>query len=206
MADELQGLLNRIQKEGLEQAEATKEATLKDAKAEAEAIVSQAKSKAGQIIAEAKQEAALLREKGEQSLKQAARDVLLSLREQLETRVVAVANSLAADSSTPEHVADIVATMAKSYLEAEQSGNLEIQLPQDQKDAVADALAARLGKDLAERCELSPVPGTGAGFKLVVSAENVVYDFTDASLAATMASFLSSRLADVILGVGGQDS
>jgi V/A-type H+-transporting ATPase subunit E len=201
MADELQGLLKRIQAEGLEQAEATKEATLRDAKAEAEDLVAKAKSKAEQLIAEARREADLLRQKGEQSLKQAARDVLLSLREQLESRVVEVARSLAVETSTPETVADIVATMAKTYLEAEQSGDLELRVPAEQQDALANALAARLGQDLADRCHLAPVPDVDAGFRLVVSDQDIVYDFTDESLAETMASFLSPRLADVILGV-----
>jgi V/A-type H+-transporting ATPase subunit E len=201
MADELQGLLKRIQAEGLEQAEATKEATLRDAKAEAEEIVSKAKSKAEQLVAQARQEADLLRQKGEQSLKQAARDVLLSLREQLETRVVEVARDLAAEASTPETMADIVADMAKAYLAGEQSGNLEVHVPAEQQEAVAAALATRLGQNLAERCQLAPMPDVDAGFKLVVSDQDIVYDFTDESLAETMASFLSPRLADVILGV-----
>jgi V/A-type H+-transporting ATPase subunit E len=206
MADELQGLLKRIQAEGIEQAEATKEAALRDAKTEAEGIVTDAKAKAERLVAEARQEADLLRQKGEQSLKQAARDVLLSLREQLETRVVEVARSLAGEASTPETVADIVAAMGKTYLEAQQDSSLQVQVSKEQQDALASALASRLGDDLAKRCELAPVPDVDAGFRLVVSDQDIVYDFSDESLAETMASFLSPRLADVILGVVAKEN
>ena len=200
MADDLKGLLERIQKEGLAQAEATKEETLQAAKNQAASLVAEAKAQAEKLVAEARREAALLREKGEQSLRQAARDVLLSLRQQLEERVVAVARSLAAESTTPENVAEIVTAMARGYLEAEREGRIELQVPKEQRQAVANALASRLGADLAGRCTLAPAPAVDAGFRLVVSGQDIVYDFTDASLAETMASFLSPRLAEIILG------
>jgi len=201
MADELQGLLNRIQKEGLDQAETKREEILHDAKAEAKALLAKAKSEAEHLIATARQEAALLREKGEQSLKQAARDVLLSLRDQLEVRVVEVARSLAAENSTAATMAEIIAAMAASYLAGEQSGKLEIQLAPAQADALRAALAKRLGEDLAKRCEIAPVASVSGGFRLVFSGQDVTYDFTDASLAETMASFLTPRLAATVLGV-----
>jgi V/A-type H+-transporting ATPase subunit E len=206
MADELQGLLNRIRKEGLEQAAGEKEDILRQAKAEAKATIDQAKSEAERLVAAARQEAKLLREKGEQSLKQAARDVLLSLRDQLENRVVEVARSLAGEACSPATVAEIVATLASSYLEAEQEGRLELQIPPAQAEALRAALAARLGQDLAERCDLAPVPGLGAGFRLVFSGQDIAYDFSDASLAETMASFLTPRLAAMVVGVAAKES
>lgn len=201
MADELQGLLDRIRKEGLEQAAGEKEDLLRQAKAEAKAVVDKARAEAEQLVAAARQEAKLLREKGEQSLKQAARDVLLSLRGQLEGRVVEVARSLAAEACTPAAVAEIVAGLAAAYLEAEKEGRLEIQIPASQADALRTALAARLGKDLAAHCDLAPVPGLGAGFRLVFSGQDIAYDFSDASLAETMASFLTPRFAATVAGV-----
>lgn len=206
MADELQGLLNRIQKEGLDQAESKRGEILHEAQAEAKALLAKAKTEAEHLVAAARQEAALLREKGEQSLKQAARDVLLSLRDQLEERVVAVARSLAAESSTPETMAEIIAAMAAAYLESEQSGNLEIELAPAQADALRAALAKRLGEDLAKRCELAPVAGVSAGFRIVLSGQDIAYDFTDASLAETMAAFLTPRLAATVLGVVGKEA
>lgn len=200
MADELQGLLDRIRKEGLEQAADEKEDILRQAKAEAKAVLAKAKSEAEQLVADARQEAKLLREKGEQSLKQAARDVLLSLRDQLEQRVAEVARSLAVEGCTPETVAELVAALGSAYLEAEAEGRLDIHLPPEQADALRDALAERLGKDLAERCELSPVPAIG-GFRLEIAGQDIAYDFSDASLAETMASFLTPRLAATVMGL-----
>ena len=206
MADELQGLLKRIQQEGLEQAEATKEQTLLAAQAEADAILSKAKTEAEHLVAAARQEALLLSEKGEQSLKQAARDVLLSLREQLETRVANVARTMAAAHCDADTVAGIIASLATTYLQAERDGSLEIQLPAGQQEALQAALGKSLGEDLAKRCELAPVPTINAGFKLVISDQDVVYDFTDASLGETMAAFLSPRLATLVLGVVAEEN
>jgi len=204
MADELQGLLDRIRKEGLEQAAGEKEDILRQAKAEAKTVLDKAKTEAEQLVAAARQEAKLLREKGEQSLKQAARDVLLSLRDQLESRVVEVARSLAGEACSPDTVAEIVAALAAAYLEAEKEGRLEIQIPAAQADTLRDALAARLGKELAEHCDLAPVPSLDAGFRLVFSGQDIAYDFSDASLAETMASFLTPRLAATVVGLAAK--
>ena len=54
MAEELQGLLDRIQSEGIAKAEAEKTKIVEDAKAEAAKIVAAAKEEAASIVKKAK--------------------------------------------------------------------------------------------------------------------------------------------------------
>ena len=81
MAEELQGLLNRIQTEGIEKAEAEKAEIIGNAKAEAAKIIEKAKEEAASIVKKANEEAEISVSKGNAAIRQAARDMKKGLRQ-----------------------------------------------------------------------------------------------------------------------------
>ena len=203
MADELQALLSRITEEGLKKAEEERRGIVEKANAEGRRLVAEAKAEAEAIVEAGRREAALLRETGEQSLRQAARDVLLSLRRQLEQRVTEVAGALAGKALDATAMAGLVADLARHFVEAESSPQrLEVLLNPDQAKALEQALAHALSADLRARVELSPVPTVKTGFRLRVSGTEVVYDFSDEALAEALATFLSPKLAAIFAAAG----
>ena len=201
MADELQALLNKIVDEELSKTEGEKERILSQAKAEAEEIVKNAHKEADEIIGSAQKEAQVFRAKGEEALKQASRDVLLSLRGAMNERLNAVALELAGKELSGQALGNVLAHLIEAFLK--QDGNedkLEVLLDEKERQIVDDALAAALDADLRARCQLSPVSGMGSGFKLVFGGDSVVYDFSDQALADTLAAHLSGRLAAIVSG------
>ena len=74
MADELQALLDKINDEGIKKAEQQQQAILEQARQEAARIIARAKEQADTLTANAENNAALLTQKGEEALRQAARD------------------------------------------------------------------------------------------------------------------------------------
>jgi V/A-type H+/Na+-transporting ATPase subunit E len=201
MADELQALLDRISEEGLRKAEAERAAILESAQAEARRVVSEATAAAARLVDEGRRAAALLREKGEQSLRQAARDVLLSLRGELEKRVTEVSKTLAGNALTPEAMAAIVADLARHFFESGgREQRLEVLLNPGQVQALREGLGQALAADLRARVDLSPVPSVQAGFRLRASGSDLVYDFSDDALAAALSAFLSPKIVAVMSG------
>ena len=201
MADELQALLNKIVDEELSKTEGTKEKILAQAKTEAETILKNARSEADEIISSAKKEALVFRTKGEEALRQASRDVLLSLRGAMDERIKAVALAVAGKELSGEALGKALVHLIEAFLK--QDGNedkLEVLLDEKEQQTVENALASALDADLRARCQLSPVGGMGKGFKLVFSGDSVVYDFSDQALAETLASHLSGRLAAIVSG------
>ena len=79
--EELQSLLEKINREGIEKAEAEAAKIIAEAKAKAEAIVKNAEAEAEKAKAEAEKNAAAFAERGAESVRQAARDTLISVRE-----------------------------------------------------------------------------------------------------------------------------
>ena len=201
MADELQSLLDRIHDEGVRKAAAERDEILAKANEEAKALVAAARQEAEEIVGTAKKEADLLVEKGRESLRHGARDVLLSLRAQLETRVRAVADACVKEAASPEKTADLIADLAKAYLaNAEEVTSLNVLLPSESADAIRSTLQKRLDEDLRAHCNLEPVPGISGGFKLVFNDEDIVYDFSDEALADALATFLNPRLGEIVRG------
>lgn len=203
MADELQGLLDRITNEGLKKAEAKQREIVEAAQAEARRIVKAAQAEAAETVAKARQEADLLREKSERSLRQAARDLLLSLRCELESRVSAVARELVASTLDGQALAAAVADLIRLFAERDGAeSRFEVLLGEEQLGAVREALESALAKDLRARVDLVPVAGLRGGFKLAFTGKDILYDFSDEALGEALTTFLSPRLAEILNGGG----
>jgi len=202
MADEqVQALLERIHEDGVKKADAEREELLGKSRAEAKRLVREAKDEADRIVSEAKREADLLVEKGGESLRQAARDVLLSLREQLQQRVQALAKACAQEAMTPQAMSEMLTALAKTYMEKGGSvERLEALLNEGQLAEVEALVKGKLGQDFRDKCQFAPLPEIAGGFKLVFDGEDVLYDFTDDALAETIAAFLNPKLAEIVRG------
>ena len=198
MADQLQALLDKINNEGIKKTEAEKEQMLKQAKDEAARIVKEAEEKAAQIKADANKDAALQLTKGQESLRQAARDILLSLREQLKSRVLKVAKTCIGQTMKPEMMAEIIQSLAKAYAEGGNLEQIDTLLSAENADKLKSILFTGLLANLKENSNLSPVPYIEGGFKLSFNGEDVVFDFTDEALAEAMAGFLNPKLAEIL--------
>ena len=137
----------------------------------------------------------------EQALQQAARDVLLSLRAELEKRVVEVARLATARALDPQVMAALVAELVRRFAESGgREARVEVLLSATQAEALGQALATALGSDLRARVQLRPVPTLKAGFQIRATGTDVAYDFSDEALAEAMAAFLSPRLAAIVAG------
>ena len=118
MADELQALLDRIDRDGIKKAEAEQVRIIGEAREEADAIVAKAHEEADAIVAAAKAASATLQEKGEQALRQSARQVMLEVRAELERRVAQAATALMRETLKGEGLAQVVATLCQPWSSA----------------------------------------------------------------------------------------
>ena len=206
MADELQSLLSRINEEGVKKAEAEREGILSEARRQAENIVREAKANAESIEKEARENADLLVQKGRQSLQQASRDTLLSLRMQLQERLRAVVRTSVTEALDAQALADIVVDFIKAYQsQGDQVERLEVLLPEDRLDDLKSTLLNKLGRDLRENTRISPVPDLEGGFRVAVNESDVYYDFSDEALAEVLCTYLNPQLAELVQAASEAD-
>jgi V/A-type H+-transporting ATPase subunit E len=199
MADELQALLNKIDEEGLKKTEAKRASLLSEARKEADAIIEEGRQQAAKIVSEARREAQLLEQNSEQALRQAARNVLLSLRAELEKRVGQAAENLLHDSLSAKDLAGIIGNLCNSYLTGQgDQADLEVLLNAEQFAELDSLLKASLAADLQKHCNFAPGKNLSGGFKLVFKGQDVLYDFSDKALAEAITAHLSPKIAGIL--------
>ena len=93
MEIQLQELIEQIKKDGVDVAQAQAAAILESAKAEAEKIIFDANAQAEKIMADAKTENAKTVKSGEDALRQAGRNLLISFRESVARELKAIVNN-----------------------------------------------------------------------------------------------------------------
>ena len=199
MADELQGLLDRIQTEGFRKTEAEAQRILTEARAEAARITAAAQADAKARLEAAEREAETMTAKGREALKQAGRDILLSLRQQLQERLQGVVRAGIGQALTPEALTTVIQAAVQAYLaHGGRINRLDILVNPGTIAPLEAAMLSRLKDDLSLNPTLVPAPGVKAGFQLVFNGEDAVYDFSDQALAEALGTFLSPKLAELI--------
>lgn len=199
MADELQALLDRLDRDGIRKGENEAARIVEEAKAEAKRIVEAANEEAQRLTAAAKAQCATMQQKTEAALRQSARQVLLEVRHELEERVKNAVAALLRSVMDPGAVAECIARLCLEYFRtAGANDSLTVLLPADRAAVLAEAVKAQLADDLHSRVNLAPSPELSGGFKLAFSGNDVVYDFSDEALVEALSAHLSGSVAGVL--------
>lgn len=205
MAEELQGLLERIHSEGVQKAETEKDALIAKAKEEAQGIVAKATEEAETLRRRAEDDAAKSREKAEATIRQAARDIIISLETELNQRLASCVKGLVAEAMTPELMSDIVKRMLKAYAaDKSDEPKLELILPAKDLDAMSQALKQNLAMDVKSQPEFFRGLDFAAGVKVGFKGDDVFFDFSDSAVTELIMSYVGPRLAATIKGAAAK--
>ncbi len=194
MAEDLQGLLDRIQNDGIKKAEMERDTMIADAKAQAEKIIADAKAQAEKIVADAKAQAQDDEKRANETIRQAARDTINTFKADLLARLQRVTKDMAGQAMTPALMADIIRTMAAAYAEKSAAG-LEILLPEKDAAALEAGLKAALLNNI--KTEAS---GITAGLKIGFNGSDEYLDFSDDALTDVICEFVGPKLAALLKG------
>jgi len=195
MAQELQGLLDRIQQEGLKKADSEKEKILADAKAEAEKIRKQAQDDADALLKKAQSDATGIEARAKAAIRQAARDMILSFKEDLQARLERLVKGAAAETLTPAFLGQILTAIAKSQT-AETS--LEVLVAKNDLDKLTELVRSSLVGELKTNPAIRLGADIGAGMKLNFGGNDVYFDFTDEAVAELICAYIGPRLAALL--------
>ena len=196
MAEELQQLLEKIQHDGVEKANAEAAAILAKARADAAAILKDAETKAAACRARAESDARSFAERAGKTVSQAARDTVLEVRDAvtrlLETLLAKdVAAALADPAAAAELARQVLAGLAlPAGAAAEVNAGAKL----------ADVLRAQLAADAAAGVKVVLDETVGAGFSVRLDGGRVEHDFSETAIAAALAKRLRPDLAKLVQG------
>ena len=200
MPEELQSLLEKINEEGVKKGEETKNKIISNAGIEAEKIISDAKAKADDIVKKAQLDSETVKSRGEAAVRQAVRDIVITLQGEILNRFKSVVKESTADAMTPDLMGKIIIEMVKNYNIKNPSGeaNIELILAQKDIDAMERLLKTSLVNSLKKNPSISLGQNFAAGIKISFKGDDVFFDFSDEAISDMICAYVGPRLAAVI--------
>ena len=204
MAEKLQGLLEKIKTEGLEKAEVEKQKILNEAEKEAKKIIDKANNEAEATRKKAEKDAGKFKKLADSAVKQAARDIMLKLKSELEKRLENIVHDLSSKSMTPEFMGEIIKEMASAFSKDDSASDLKLELlvaPKDCEKLIV-LLRGSLAKTFAETPEVFSENDIGGGLKIGFKGSDVFFDFTDDAIADLVCAYVTPKLAELLKPAG----
>ncbi len=195
MAEEIQSLLDKIEKEGLAKIEKEREKILSDAKAKASQIVEDARRQAAEMEKKAKNDAELSSKRAVEAIKQSSRDIIISLRNEMVERVRRIARQSVAEAMTPDFMRGIILEIARSGKHSEE---MKLVLPKKHLDDLEAKLKGSLANDLKASPAIFADAGINSGLKIGFKGEDILLDFSDEALADMVCSYAGPRIAAIL--------
>lgn len=201
MDTQLQDIITKIHDEGVKEAEQRAKRIVESAEQQAKERVDRAKAEADQIRKDAEQEAARSKAAGEAALKQASRDLLLSVQKDLTALFEQIQKDAVGESMTADRMGDIITKLVDAWMK-EDTEQLNVLVSEKDRDALESALKKRLADRLKKGYEVRPVRGINAGFRVGGGDSAAYFDFTDETIAGLLAAYLNPRLAELMQNAG----
>ena len=162
MAEQFQGLLERIQKDGIEKADAEAERIVAEARKTAATIVSDAETKAKASLEQSEEKGKAFAEHGRVALEQAARDVVISVGESITRAFEQVVGSHVRQALDDETLAGLIAQVVDTYSKSGSGAKrIDVLLAEDQQQNVREHLFARFADALRDGVTIAGDPGGG---------------------------------------------
>ena len=201
MEIQLEQLISKIKNEGIKTAEDSAEKIIQDAEQKAESIIKDAEKKADQLIAAAQADALRFENSANASVKQAGRDVVLTVRKNLSdifNRLLKAETDKALSANVMEEI--IVNTINK--LNKTEAGNFTVEIPEKDSDALQKVLTSRLSEEIKNGLEIKAARNMEKGFFISSKDGSAYFNFSDEGIAEALSEYLNPKLATLISGEG----
>ena len=188
MAEELQSLIEKINRDGVEKANAEAERIVSAAKEQAAALLKSAKDEAAKQAADAAKKADESAAHAQETMKQAARDAIKSVQDAVQKALEKLLT------------ADVEAALADPATATAVVGDAVRELVGKGEVTAGPKIASALKAQLAAKPNFTVVldETLGVGFTVKLDSGRVEYDFTAATIAAELAKRLRPDLAKLM--------
>jgi vacuolar-type H+-ATPase subunit E/Vma4 len=196
MADELKGLLEKIQEDGVRAAEEKARVIEDEALRSAQRVSDNAKREASRMIFEAEAKIVRAEDSSKAALKQASRDAIISLKKEISDTLERIISSHVHKALASDEMAKILAGLIKSA--TCDSDKIAITLKKEDLDKAEKALLGELKHEIRKGITLKSSDEIHGGFLISYDAGKSHYDFTDKALAEYISANLAGRLKEIL--------
>jgi V/A-type H+-transporting ATPase subunit E len=197
MAEEIRDLIEKINQEGIRAAEEKARNIEAAAKQRADDILAQARRESEEMIAAAKDRIFREDEKGKTLLDQAGRDLLLSLRKEINAMLGRIVVSDIRQALTPEALSRLVSEVVRNY-SAGESSDITVFLNKEDLEILEKKFLQKLREETKKKIILGHAEEISGGFTISFDDGKSCYDFTDKALADYIGTHLKPKLNQIL--------
>jgi V/A-type H+-transporting ATPase subunit E len=198
MEIQLQELIEQIKKDGVEAAENQAEAILLSAKAEAEKIIADAQAQADKLMADAKAENEKTVKSGEDAIRQAGRNLLISFRESVTRELGAIVGGNVNAVYSSDAFAKLVVNAVESWTGKPEAEDIAVILNSADLEKLEGALLAELKAKMLGGVTLKASDNFDSGFRIAVNNGAVYYDYSAEAVTDMLANYLSPKVTALL--------
>ena len=198
MEIQLQELLDQIKKDGVEAAETQAESIIVSAKTEAERIISEAKAQADKMIADAKSENAIDVKSGEDALRQAARNLLISFRESVTRELKAIVGNNVNAVYSSDAFSKLIINAVECWSSKPEAEDISVILNSSDLAKLEEALIAELKAKMLSGVTLKANDNFDGGFRIAVNNGAVYYDYSAEAVTDMLSNYLSPKVTALL--------
>ncbi len=197
MAQEIKDLIARIQREGIREAEEKAAQIKSETDTTAQKIIADAKMQAKKIIEEANSQTKRLEDSTQASLNQAGRDLLISLRKEINSVLDKLIKADICQALTAEELAAIIGSLIKKA-PLSLGSEIIVSLSQQDKEKLEMGFLKQLVQETKKQIILKAAEGIDSGFVISFDAGKSIFDFSAQALAEYISGSLRPELAKIL--------
>lgn len=198
MEIQLQELIDQIKKDGIETAEAQAESILDSAKAEAREIIAQAQAQADKILLNAKNENDKIVKAGEDALRQAGRNLLISFRESVSRELKALVGENVAGVYSSDAFSALVVKAVENWTEKADAEDLTVILNSSDLEKLEKTLLAELNAKMLKGITLKASDNFAGGFRIAEKNGGAYYDYSAEAVVDMLSNYLSPKVTAIL--------
>ena len=194
---QVQELIDKIKRDGIESASEEAARLKREAEAEARQIVESAKKEAEDIISRGKQDAGRSEKAGIAALEQASRNLVLAFKGEIQALLDKLVGQALGASYGDDVLKAALPELLKSWA-AKGEDDLAVLLPEGQLDKLRGFFNEKLTAELKKGVELKSDRNLAGGFRIANRDGSAYYDFSAESVAELLSAYLNPRLAEIL--------
>jgi V/A-type H+-transporting ATPase subunit E len=190
-------LIEKIKNDGVKNAEENSSRIISEAEKKAAALIENAEKEAADIKSQAQNEASRMEQAGKEALKQAGRDLLLSIKKDVEELFDRIVQSGTAEVLGGDSLKECIVSVLKSWKEDELKDLTVLVAPETLK-SMESQFKSELKAEITKGLEIKPFNDIEAGFRISVKDGRAFYDFSDKELMELLSKYLNPGLMSIL--------
>jgi V/A-type H+-transporting ATPase subunit E len=191
---QLQELIDKIKREGIETAGADAARIKAEAENEAKKIVEAARKEAESIISKGKADAERSEKASVAAVEQAVRNLVLSFKTEVEALLGKIVSRETSKTYNDDILKQVIPEVVRGWLA--NKGPVNVILDESELKSLGDWSKSALAAEISKGVEVKL--GKGRGFKIEEKDGSAYYDFSASAVADALADYVNPKLAEIL--------